>query len=660
MSYQDKLKDDYEEVIKEYVIDFTGSVNITHNQDDTLTSVGQRVGVVILENVTPDRIRVSSSDTDLVFFDEVSNHVINIKNWNNSESYRISTLEFDSGLEPIIIRRLDKFSLSNVAEIQNLINKASEICQKRAELELNKQLLAAARDGDFNKVKDLVSRCATLDTQDRQGWTPILLAAEAGKWSIVKFLLDNGANIDNETTYQGTPLHYAVQEGNLDIAEFLLDRGADIESQNYYNQKPLHIAVQAGRLNVVNLLLDRGANIKATDMYSQTPLDLATQKDYKEVIEVLKQKQLDLNKELLIAAGKGNLEKVKDNVRQGASIDAKYNTGRTPLHWAARNGHLSIVQYLIEKGANFSIKDNDGKTPLDLASWKRHDTVVQYLNRIKGENKKPTQRKRRHNHGDYNRYRSRLSRKPLAIDLSNQPEIAASSSTRPSSWLNSLFGWVKAKSSLLTTNIVNPIGRWFIDSKDINVSNKNESYNSVAQGDLKTVDFSQVDVNSTLFLLDVFIRRITGQKYISTVDQSISPLEALGYALNITEGFKRLLNETATKSGISVKNLNFDPVAVQSAIVRQIVSEKFSKISKTLYSFAKEACPEFQQTDKFLVHLRNNLKGEKEAVLLQQKVEQTSDQQISRKVVAKELPKKPDTFLNGTSVVKGISSVLER
>lgn len=33
------------------------------------------------------------------------------------------------------------------------------------------------------------------------------------------------------------------------------------------------------------------------------------------------------------------------------------------------------------------------------------------------------------------------------------------------------------------------------------------------------------------------------------------------------------------------------------------------------------------------------------------------DQQVSGKV---ELSKKPDTFLNGTSVVKGISSVLER
>ncbi|MDR0772841.1 MAG: hypothetical protein LBE46_00650 [Wolbachia pipientis] len=118
------------------------------------------------------------------------------------------------------------------------------------------------------------------------------------------------------------------------------------------------------------------------------------------------------------------------------------------------------------------------------------------------------------------------------------------------------------------------------------------------------------------------------------------------------------MNETAIKSGISVTNLNFDPVAVQSAIVGQMISKKISKIPKTLYSFAKEACPEFKQTDKFLAHLRSNLKEEKETVLLQQKIEKPSkvlDQQVSGKV---ELSKKPDTFLNGTSVVKGISSVL--
>lgn len=36
----------------------------------------------------------------------------------------------------------------------------------------------------------------------------------------------------------------------------------------------------------------------------------------------------------------------------------------------------------------------------------------------------------------------------------------------------------------------------------------------------KTMATQSTDINSTLFLLDVFIRKITGQKYISTVDRS--------------------------------------------------------------------------------------------------------------------------------------------
>ncbi|WP_349967826.1 ankyrin repeat domain-containing protein [Wolbachia endosymbiont of Armadillidium arcangelii] len=258
------------------------------------------------------------------------------------------------------------------------------------------------------------------------------------------------------------------------------------------------------------------------------------------------------------------------------------------------------------------------------------------------EKKKTTQRKRRHHHGDYNRHHGHLSRKPLAIDLSNQHEVVASSSARPSSWINDLFSWVKDSIGGLFSS------RAALPEETLNTTS------SISQID------APIDVNGTIMLLDLLIRKVTGQKYISTADQPISPLEAQSYALNITKGFERLLNETATKSGISVKNLSFDPVVVQSAIVRQIVSEKFSEISKTLYSFAKEACPELKQTDKFLVHLRSQLEGEKETVLLQQKIEKPSevlDQQVSRKV---ELPKRPNTFLNGTSVVKGISSVLER
>ncbi|MFT4314374.1 MAG: hypothetical protein AB3P11_04735 [Wolbachia pipientis] len=61
---------------------------------------------------------------------------------------------------------------------------------------------------------------------------------------------------------------------------------------------------------------------------------------------------------------------------------------------------------------------------------------------ISKEREKPVQRKRRHHHGDHNSHH--LSRKPRAIDSSNQIEIVASSGTIPSSWINGLLGWVKS------------------------------------------------------------------------------------------------------------------------------------------------------------------------------------------------------------------------
>ncbi|KLT22217.1 collagen triple helix repeat protein [Wolbachia endosymbiont of Armadillidium vulgare str. wVulC] len=124
----------------------------------------------------------------------------------------------------------------------------------------------------------------------------------------------------------------------------------------------------------------------------------------------------------------------------------------------------------------------------------------------------------------------------------------------------------------------------------------------------KAMITQSADIDGTLLLLDVLIRKITGQKYISTTDQSVSPLEALGYALNITGEFEKVLKHAAVKSGISFKNLSFNPVSVQSAIVKQIRSGNFSKIPGILCSFAEEACPNCKQADKFLVTFKDGIK----------------------------------------------------
>ncbi len=553
-------------------------------------------------------------------------------------------------------------------------------------------LCFAVSGNNLDMVQFLLDRGASIEVQDKSGYTPILYAAQSGKWGVVKLFIDNGAKFNNETTFQGTPLHFAVQEGNLGMVQFLLDKGANIEAQDAYNRKPLHIAVDANRLNVVSLLLDRGTNLKATDMYGKTPLDLAIQKGYEDIVEVLKRKQLDLDKKLLISAEKGDLEKVRDSIRQGANVNVQSRQGWTPLFWAIQKNNFNIVELLLDNSADIKVKDNegwtplnwavqlgsldvvkhlvgrgadvnaltaDGRTPYDLAINQNYREIKEYL---RSKSAVPSsmliphviladdnvrQRRRRHHHGDHDRHHVRLSRKLLAVYSSDQTEIATSSVERSSSWINDLFSWVKSSvGGLFYSRAALPEGTSSTTTK-----------NSILQVN------APIDVNGTIMLLDVLIRKVTGQKYISVVDQSISSLEAQGYALNITKRFEKILNETAIKSGISVTNLNFDPVAAQSVIVGQIVSEKFFEIAKTLYSFAKEACPEFKQTDKFLDHLKSNLEevlAKEETMILQQKVEKPSKilgQQISGKV---ELSKKPDTFLNGASVVKGINNVLER
>ncbi|WCR59753.1 MAG: Phosphocholine transferase AnkX [Wolbachia endosymbiont of Ctenocephalides felis wCfeF] len=378
---------------------------------------------------------------------------------------------------------------------------------QQTQLGLDRQLLTAVQGGNLNEVKDFVVRGASLDTQDsNNGWTPIIYAAQGSKWDAVKFLIAQGAKFNNEITYQGTPLHFAAQEGNSNMVQFLLDKGADIEAQNAYNKKPLHLAVEAGKLKVVRLLLDRGANIKAADMYGQTPLDLAIKKGYENIVEVLKQKQLDLDKELLIAAGKGDIEKVRDSIRQGANVNVqgkqgwtpvfwaiqknnfnivelllnnnadikvKDNEGWIPIHWAVQLGSLDVVKRLVERGADVNASTADGRTPLDIAKDQGYNNIVNYLEEeLNKEREKPVQRRRRHHHGDHARHH--MSRKPLAIDSSNQPEIAASSGAKPSSWINDCISWVK-KLAASTFSIIPALPAQYniADKNNVKSDNKN-------------------------------------------------------------------------------------------------------------------------------------------------------------------------------------------
>lgn len=76
-----------------------------------------------------------------------------------------------------------------------------------------------------------------------------------------------------------------------------------------------------------------------------------------------------LDKQLFVAAGKGNVAAVADLLARGADVNTSNSYGVTPLFMAADKANVELVKLLLRHGADPNIKELQwGKTPLGVAS----------------------------------------------------------------------------------------------------------------------------------------------------------------------------------------------------------------------------------------------------------------------------------------------------
>ena len=75
------------------------------------------------------------------------------------------------------------------------------------------------------------------------------------------------------------------------------------------------------------------------------------------------------------AAGKGNIEAVKQHLAAGTDVNAKGRNGWAPLHEAASGGHNEIAELLIASAADVNEQDVGGYTPLDYAAGETADLL---------------------------------------------------------------------------------------------------------------------------------------------------------------------------------------------------------------------------------------------------------------------------------------------
>jgi ankyrin repeat protein len=164
----------------------------------------------------------------------------------------------------------------------------------------------------------------------------------------------------------------AAARSDIENAKASLANGADINAKDSAQRTALHVAGTTGNRPLWDFLVSRGADTNATDFFGDKPLQgphtplLAPRAD-------------SLEEDLVAAAEKGDLNKVRAAVKQGARVDArtegKYYRGRTALHLACigaivapdSTAHVSIVRYLLQNGADVNARDGEGATPLHSA-----------------------------------------------------------------------------------------------------------------------------------------------------------------------------------------------------------------------------------------------------------------------------------------------------
>ncbi|KAK4473799.1 hypothetical protein MN116_003134 [Schistosoma mekongi] len=169
----------------------------------------------------------------------------------------------------------------------------SHVSQAFSLVDLGKRLLDAAKNGDVEEVKNLISNGAPFTT-DWLGISPLHFAAMNGHLSSCEALLRAGISRDARTKVDRTPLHLAAQEGHADIVELLLRNGADLSAKDMLRMTALHWAAERGHTPVVQMLMRFGADAHLQNKFEMTPLDIAECKQHDDARDAMLNTQYDL------------------------------------------------------------------------------------------------------------------------------------------------------------------------------------------------------------------------------------------------------------------------------------------------------------------------------------------------------------------------------
>eukprot|EP00111_Clytia_hemisphaerica_P009505 TCONS_00027873-protein len=277
-----------------------------------------------------------------------------------SDRNMISKLNKLTGQQPIHVAS----GLGHLELVELLLEEGASVQEEDKEGYTPMHL--AAKFGHTPIIEVLKSKISLSVVSAKNGLSPIHSAAEFDQEAVLALLLlkipshalsECPTNKNPEETEHGlTPLHLASYQGNEGIVRKLIQTEECVLDQKTSNDglTALHCAIKEGRTEVASLLLSRSADlISLTDANGRSPLH--------------------------IAASSGHVKLVQLLLGQGALVDDEDKNNWTPLHHAANAGHLEVTQFLVEQDGSTIATNADEKMPIIYAARNLHLDTLKFL-----------------------------------------------------------------------------------------------------------------------------------------------------------------------------------------------------------------------------------------------------------------------------------------
>lgn len=165
-------------------------------------------------------------------------------------------------------------------------------------------------------------------------------------------------------------MHCVSTTAHAEIVPILQRRGADVNARNMRGETPLHAAVRRGNFEVTRALLLAGAYATLRDNNGMSALDLACMRQREDIVRSMVN-TFAVNATLTNAQGKCALHVAEGEaivhtlVDAGASVSARDNSGRTPLHLVCGREE-GTLRALLDRGADINANDYCFNTPLHV------------------------------------------------------------------------------------------------------------------------------------------------------------------------------------------------------------------------------------------------------------------------------------------------------